>query len=101
MSDFSDFYLCISLMLMNPLRNQTSIFNFLLLHNVIGSPSNVVIRRSICQHFDTKLQWLVDVEWYVNLLNQTQGRWIIAKNIWFASQTPINNILITNVVSTN
>jgi glycosyltransferase involved in cell wall biosynthesis len=36
---------------------------YLLRHNFIGSPSMIVIRRSVCPPFDARLKWLVDVEW--------------------------------------
>jgi glycosyltransferase involved in cell wall biosynthesis len=41
----------------------------LLIKNVIGSPSNTIIRRSAFQKFDCSLKWLVDVDWYIKLIN--------------------------------
>lgn len=32
--------------------------------NFIGSPSNVCVRRACLKKFDTRLKWLVDVDWY-------------------------------------
>jgi glycosyltransferase involved in cell wall biosynthesis len=54
---------------------------FLLLHNVVGSPSNVFVRRSVCLQFDENLKWLVDVDWMVALLNQKNIQWSIARHL--------------------
>ena len=35
----------------------------LLRHNTVGPPSVVVARRELCGNFDTRLRWLVDVDW--------------------------------------
>lgn len=40
----------------------------LLLHNTVGSPSTVVVRRSHRLLFNTQLKWLVDVDWMVRIL---------------------------------
>lgn len=39
----------------------------ILLHNYIGSPSNVIVRRSHLEAFDEELKWFVDLEWYFRL----------------------------------
>lgn len=40
----------------------------LLLGNVIGPPSNVMIRKSVTLHYAIPFIWLVDVEYYIRLL---------------------------------
>lgn len=40
--------------------------------NVIGPTACVAIRRNICPNFDTKLSWLVDIEWYFRAINKRQ-----------------------------
>lgn len=61
-------------------------YDFLLLHNLIGAPSNVLVRKDICLPFNEKLKWLVDVDWMVRLLDQTQVRWILARNVSIISE---------------
>lgn len=39
----------------------------ILLQNYIGSPSNVIVRRSCLEAFDAELKWFVDLEWYYRL----------------------------------
>lgn len=46
--------------------------SFLLLHNVVGSPSNIVLRTSRRLYFNEALKWSVDVEWMVRLLSQEE-----------------------------
>ena len=36
----------------------------ILRRNFIGSPSNLCVRRECLEKFDTRLQWLIDVDWY-------------------------------------
>jgi len=36
----------------------------ILRRNFIGSPSNVCVRRGGLKEFDTRLKWLIDVDWY-------------------------------------
>ena len=36
----------------------------ILRRNFIGSPSNVCVRRVCLKQFDTRLKWLIDVDWY-------------------------------------
>ena len=41
----------------------------LLLGNVVGPPSNVMIRRTVAARYLETLIWLVDVEYYIRLIN--------------------------------
>jgi len=43
----------------------------LYLGNTIGAPSAVIVRGSIMAEYDEKLTWLVDMEYYMNLLKHT------------------------------
>ena len=74
---------------------------YLILHNVIGSPSNVVIRQDVCLDFDDRLKWMVDVDWMVRLLRQSKNNWIIAKCLSIVSiynkSTSITSSLGSNV----
>lgn len=45
--------------------------HWLFARNVIGSPSNVVVRKEICNIFDNNLNWLVDVEWYYGIISKS------------------------------
>ncbi|HET6722282.1 MAG TPA: glycosyltransferase family 2 protein [Chitinophagaceae bacterium] len=42
----------------------------LLLGNVIGPPSNVMIRKTVSLRYTVPLMWLVDVEYYMRLVQQ-------------------------------
>lgn len=63
--------------------------DFLLLHNVIGAPSNVVIHRSLACQFDVNLRWLVDAEWIIRLLKNTKS-WILADKLRVVSCDELN-----------
>jgi len=54
--------------------------DILLLHNVVGAPSNMVLHRSLICYFDENLRWLVDAEWMVRLLKTTKN-WILADKL--------------------
>jgi glycosyltransferase involved in cell wall biosynthesis len=41
--------------------------------NVIGSPSAVIFRRTVTQSFDPRLIWLVDVDYYIRVLETRRG----------------------------
>tara|TARA_B100000886_G_scaffold340043_1_gene307632 strand:- start:671 stop:1489 length:819 start_codon:yes stop_codon:yes gene_type:complete len=47
--------------------------NFLLYKNVVGSPSNIVFRREIAPKFDSSLKELVDVEFYLALIDKADA----------------------------
>jgi len=40
----------------------------ILLQNYIGSPSNIIVRRSRLEDFDQRIQWFVDMEWFFRLI---------------------------------
>ncbi|GAC1424000.1 MAG: hypothetical protein NVSMB67_23760 [Flavisolibacter sp.] len=40
----------------------------LILNNIIGPPSNVVMRKSVFQRYDQQYKWLVDLEFYIRLI---------------------------------
>lgn len=48
---------------------------YLLRRNVLGSPSVWVLRRSMYEPFDERLQWYVDVELYARVLARRPTRW--------------------------
>ena len=54
---------------------------FILIHNLIGSPSNMVVRKKFCHQFNEKLTWLVDVEWIFRLLRNNNKKWLILKDL--------------------
>ena len=43
---------------------------YIFIRNIIGSPSNIILKRIHAKDFDTNLQWLVDVEWFYSLLKK-------------------------------
>jgi glycosyltransferase involved in cell wall biosynthesis len=45
-------------------------YNHLLLFNVIGPPSNTMLRRDIDIRYDEEFIWLVDVDYYVRMLKK-------------------------------
>lgn len=42
---------------------------YLLHHNFIGPTATIVVSRSLVNPFDSKLKWLIDVGWFLGLLN--------------------------------
>ena len=44
--------------------------NLLFFSNIIGAPSATIIRNDFEIFFDEKLKWLVDVDWYIQLINK-------------------------------
>lgn len=57
----------------------------LLLHNTLGAPSVVVLRRERVQPFNQALKWLVDVEWMVRLLRPPGTRCVFARGLAIVS----------------
>jgi glycosyltransferase involved in cell wall biosynthesis len=49
--------------------------------NIIGSPSNIIVNRSICNMFDLSLKWYVDVEWIYNCIIKSKGKIIYPDNL--------------------
>jgi len=41
-------------------------------NNLIGAPSTTIFRRSVNLFFDNSLKWLVDIEFYIKLLNRNK-----------------------------
>ena len=73
-------------------------FQYLLIRNVIGSPSNLVLKRSIVNDFDNRLQWLVDVEWFYSLLKK-RSSWIFAKDIKILSVVDTNTSITSSIIN--
>lgn len=46
----------------------------ILAQNYIGAPSNIIFHRSLKADFDSRLNWLVDVEWYYRLFGGGDAR---------------------------
>lgn len=83
----------------------TTIFNeimqdpsFLLRANLIGSPSAVMFKNEKLNLFDSKLQWLVDLEFYYRCI-------LLGRKFSFTSETLVETFLpenrITNICSNN
>jgi len=61
----------------NILRNISKRPSLLQLGNIIGSPSNLIYRKMDDFEYDIKLKWLVDIEFYIRLINlKGQFKWI-------------------------
>jgi glycosyltransferase involved in cell wall biosynthesis len=58
--------------------------NYLFRRNVIGPTSSLLVRRTMFPKFDLNLRWLVDVELYVRLRNNT-SLWIFSDKIQIGS----------------
>jgi hypothetical protein len=105
------------------LKNMMHRPNHLLLSQIIGPPSNTMLRRNIPVRYDERFIWLVDVDYYVRLLKngyqykylekhlvsiglhedqttvfcRTNADIIFKENIWFAGKLEkgaFNDILI-------
>lgn len=50
---------------------------YLFRRNVIGSPSVLIVRRTLYEPFDDRLRWFVDVELYVRVLTKHQPRSVV------------------------
>lgn len=55
--------------------------NHLLLAQVIGPPSNTMLRRNVTIRYDERLIWLVDVDYYVRLLKAGHKYRYIPENL--------------------
>jgi glycosyltransferase involved in cell wall biosynthesis len=83
----------------------TSLLKFtpecLFLHNLIGSPSNVVVRSDSSIDFDNNLKWIVDVEWMFRHLIQPDVNWTVARSLSIMSiyneETSITSTLKPNI----
>ena len=42
----------------------------LFLRNTVGAPSCAVVKREHCVLYDTRLTWIVDIDWYYRILTQ-------------------------------
>ena len=59
----------------NPFRLRQLFHNpsTLLSSNVIGPPSVTIYRRDLGQHYDKKLKWLVDIDFYIRILRSSKA----------------------------
>jgi glycosyltransferase involved in cell wall biosynthesis len=44
--------------------------DLLIRSNQIGPPSNLMLRTSVREHYDTRLLWLVDIEFYIRIIKK-------------------------------
>jgi len=72
--------------------------NLLLLHNVVGSPSNLVFHRSLSCQFNENFKWFVDVEWICQLMKENKN-WVLSKKLRVLSY--IGRQSITRDISNN
>lgn len=42
---------------------------YLLQHNFVGPTATLVVNRALVKHFDPKLKWLIDVAWYLDVVD--------------------------------
>lgn len=54
----------------NSLKKHPSL---LVIKNSIGSPSATIIRAAAFQKFDNNLKWLVDIDWYIRLIEKNSS----------------------------
>lgn len=45
---------------------------YLFLQNIIGAPSTTLIKREFIGFFDTRLKWVVDVDFYISILKRNK-----------------------------
>lgn len=55
---------------LNELRNNSLL---LFCNNIIGAPSNTILRKNSKLIFDNRLKWLVDIEFYIGSLTNDKG----------------------------
>jgi glycosyltransferase involved in cell wall biosynthesis len=55
---------------LNKLRSNS---NYLFPHNIIGAPSATIYRRKVNKKFDTKLKWVVDIDFYISILKDNKA----------------------------
>lgn len=73
--------------------------DYLILHNIIGSPSNVVVRKDFNLEFDEELVWTVDVDWMVRLLRKSQSNWTLGQHLSIMSMYNHATSITTNLGS--
>lgn len=54
---------------------------YLFWRNIIGSPSNIIVKRSIINSFNNSLKWFVDVEWIYNCIIKSKGQILYSDNL--------------------
>jgi glycosyltransferase involved in cell wall biosynthesis len=66
---------------------------YLFRRNLIGSPSNIVVRKSKSSQFNPELSWLVDVDWFYRQLSEID-KWSFCKDLIILSNQN-NQVSIT------
>ncbi|MDR3679687.1 MAG: glycosyltransferase family 2 protein [Flavipsychrobacter sp.] len=62
--------------------------------NIIGPPSCVMVHRSVPVKYDVNMTWLVDVDYYINvLLHEKNGYYISSPIVYFSH----NEVQLTNL----
>lgn len=62
--------------------------------NIIGPPSSVMVHKSVHVKYDVNMTWLVDVDYYINILLQEKNAvYIPAPLIYFSH----NDVQLTNI----
>ena len=72
--------------------------DLLISRNIIGSPSNLVIRRKKTLRFDTALQWSVDIEFYVRLFACSKSIYI-SRDIMVGSDLNASESITSSIKS--
>ena len=69
----------------NQINNLSRNPEMLFLGNIIGVPSTTIYRRTVKDRYDKKLKWLVDLEFYIRVINSN-------KQVSFCQETLISSV---------
>ncbi|WP_084435654.1 glycosyltransferase family 2 protein [Desulfomicrobium escambiense] len=64
--------------------------------NFIGPTASLIVKRSLCERFDSNLRWLVDVDWYYRLAIKTRNI-VFFKDIAVCSEIDANNSITRKI----